>query len=72
MRITVQLFASFRNGRFPESTLEVRGAARVCDVVADLGLPACGILLVNDRHAGLDDVLSEGDALHLFPPVGGG
>lgn len=72
MRITVQLFASFRAGRFRESALEVRGGARVRDVVADLGLPACGILLVNERHAGLDDALGEGDTLHLFPPVGGG
>lgn len=72
MRITVKLFASFRTGRFQEKVLEVRGAARVREVVAELGLPAPGILLVNERHAGLDDVLREGDALHLLPPVGGG
>lgn len=73
MRITVRLFASFRAGRFREKVLEIQDEARVREVVADLGLPsACGILLVNDRHAALDDVLREGDALHLFPPVGGG
>jgi len=72
MQITVKLFASFRTGRFQEKVLEVRGGARAGEIVAELGLPAPGILLVNERHAGLDEALREGDALHLFPPVGGG
>jgi len=72
MRITVKLFASFRTGRFQEKVLDVRGGARAGEVVAELGLPAPGIVLVNERHAGLDDVLREGDAVQLFPPVGGG
>jgi sulfur-carrier protein len=74
MRITVKLFATFRNGRFKIEEQQ-RPEGTVCrGVVLDLGLTEeeIGIILVNGRHVTLDYLLKEGDTLSLFPLVGGG
>lgn len=73
MRITVKLFATFREGRFQEEVREYPPGARVVEVAAELGLAEKpSVIFVNNRHAELDQVLDEGDTLALFPPVGGG
>jgi sulfur-carrier protein len=72
--VTVKLFASFRAGRFDVKTADYPAGATVADVVDGLALPRAevGIILVNSRHAELDRPLAEGDALALFPLLGGG
>jgi len=73
MRVTVKLFATFREGRFVEEVREYAPAATVADVVSDLALEEkVAIIFLNNRHAGRDEPLSDGDTLALFPPVGGG
>jgi len=74
MKVTVKLFASFRDGRFK---VEERNypAGTVCRaVVAEVGLKEeeLGVVMVNGRHADLAQELREGDSLALFPLVGGG
>ena len=74
MRITVKLFATFRNGRFKVDQLELPEGTDCRSIVADLGLSEAeiGIILVNSRHASLDYALQDSDTLALFPLVGGG
>jgi sulfur-carrier protein len=74
MKITVKLFATFRMGRFQEEQRDYPECAIVRQVVADLGIEGgtLGIVLVNGRHASLDQVLIPGDTLSLFPLIGGG
>jgi molybdopterin converting factor small subunit len=74
MKITVKLFATFRNGRFKLAEQERPVGINCRTIVLGLGLTEAeiGIVLVNGRHATLDHVLHESDTLSLFPLVGGG
>jgi len=74
MEIEVRLFASFREGRFPQARMEVESGTTLAGVVEGLGihLPEVGILLVNGRHAAPEQKLEEGDSVALFPPIAGG
>lgn len=74
MRITVKLFATFRNGRFDVEVRDVAPGTTVSRIVEDIRLPEreIGIVLVNSRHVDLKRELSDGDTLALFPLVGGG
>ncbi len=74
IRVQVKLFATLREGRFAEKIMEVTAATNTGDVIRALGIPEKEVTLifVNGRHAELDDLLTEGDRLALFPPVGGG
>jgi molybdopterin synthase sulfur carrier subunit len=74
MRITVKLFASFREGRFVAEEMEFPFAVRAGEIVDRLGIPEHEVTLIfiNGRHGNVDSVLAEGDELALFPPVGGG
>lgn len=46
----------------------------VADLAVRLGLPVkeIKIVMINGRHAGMDDILSTDDRVGLFPAVGGG
>lgn len=79
MRIEIRLFATLAGfARNPAITddiyMEVEPDSRVIDVAERLNVPTEDIKLifVNGRHTDLHHVLSEGDRVGLFPPVGGG
>ena len=74
IKIIVKLFAMLRRGRFDQSVIEGDESMVVRHVVTMLNIPEkeAAILFINSRHAELDTVLHEGDALAIFPPVGGG
>jgi molybdopterin converting factor small subunit len=74
MKVTVKLFATFREGRFKVEDRDFLAGIDCRGIVAELGLrdEELGIVLVNSRHASLDQELREGDTLSLFPLVGGG
>ncbi|GFO57920.1 molybdopterin synthase sulfur carrier subunit [Geomonas silvestris] len=74
MRVTVKLFATFRNGRFKVEERELPEGTQCRQVVADLSLTddEIGIIMINGRHGMLDQELQPGDVLSLFPLVGGG
>ena len=74
MTVTVKLFATFRNGRFKVEEKDYPPGTRIGDVVKALGIEeqALGMVMLNSRHTPLDQELSDGDALSLFPLVGGG
>jgi sulfur-carrier protein len=74
MQVTVRLFAGFRINRFKEETRQYDAPVTVKQVIAELGIPEAevGIIFINGRNASIDQTLAEGDALSLFPLVGGG
>ena len=74
MQVTVKLFASFRLKWFKEEARNYPDGARVVDIVNDLDIPALelGIVLVNGRHASLNDRVQDGDVVSLMPHIGGG
>ncbi|MDS1029266.1 MoaD/ThiS family protein [Bacillota bacterium LX-D] len=74
MEVKVKLFATLREGRFKEKTMEIGQQSRVLDVIEKCGLPLeeVAISLVNGRDVDNDHELQNGDILALFPPVGGG
>jgi len=74
MKIIVNLFATFRVGRFKRQQRDYPDGITGQQVVADVGVSEedLGMVLVNGRHAPLKQVLSDGDSLSLFPLLGGG
>jgi sulfur-carrier protein len=74
MKLTVKLFATFRQGRFEVAELERPAGATVGSLADDLRIrrDEIGIVLVRGRHAGLDHQPAPGDTVSIFPLVGGG
>ncbi len=74
MKITVHLFATFRNGRFKQQEKDYSEGTTFRQVVADVGLREedLGMGLVNGIHASMGQELQEGDSLSLFPLLAGG
>jgi molybdopterin converting factor small subunit len=74
IQITVKLFATFRVGRFAETTRSYPPGTRITDIINELRIPEkeIGMIMLNSRHAEPDQELSNGDNLALFPLVGGG
>ena len=74
MKITVKLFATFRDGRDKIQVLELEPGKTPEYVIAILGIvkSEIAIFLVNGRDGKFDKQLLEGDLIALFPPVGGG
>jgi sulfur carrier protein len=74
VKITVKLFATFRDGRDKIQVLELEAGKTPEDVVAILGIEKSevAIMLVNGRDGQFDKPLIESDLIALFPPVGGG
>jgi molybdopterin converting factor small subunit len=74
MKITIKLFATFRDGRFKEEQREIPEGITLRQVVADVGIVEreIGMTLINGCHAPLDKVLSDGDNIFLFPMLTGG
>ena len=74
MRVTVKLFATFRDGRFKVEEREFPEGTCVLDVIQPLNIKPeeIAICLLNGKDAKESSVLSDGDTLAIFPPVGGG
>jgi len=74
MKITVKLFATLRDFGPEIEERDVPVDSTVESVINSLNLPEEIPLLtiVNGVHTDPQEMLSEGDVLALFPPVGGG
>jgi molybdopterin converting factor small subunit len=74
MKITVKLFAGFRDNRFKVAEKDYPETTTVNDVLNELGInvPELGVALINGRHVQKEQELTEGVTLSLFPKVGGG
>lgn len=74
MRVTVKLFATFRDGRFKVEERDLPEGSQVLDLLVPLRIlpEEIAICLVNGRNVDEKHVLRDGDTLAIFPPVGGG
>lgn len=74
MQIAVKLFATLRDSRFESAPIELPIGALVSDAIEAAGVPPkdAAVVFVNGRHAEPGRPLSPGDAVAIFPPVGGG
>ena len=74
MQVTIKLFAHFRNDRFIKEVRTIAPGTTVGAIVTELAIAEeeVGVILINGRHSNLEQPLTEGDILSLFPLVGGG
>lgn len=73
-RITVKLFAYFRDNRFKIEEREIGEETTVGDIVDSLGIDReeVGVLMINSRHTEFPVRPAAKDVLAIFPVVGGG
>jgi molybdopterin synthase sulfur carrier subunit len=74
MKITVKLFAYFRDNRFKIEEREIGESTTVGDIVDSLNIDReeVGVLMINSRHTTFDTLPIENDVLAVFPVIGGG
>jgi molybdopterin converting factor small subunit len=74
MQIIVKLFATYQVGRFKKELRHYPAGATAQTVIEELELKKdrLGSVLINGRVADLDQGLTDGDILALFPLVAGG
>jgi len=74
MKITVKLFAYFRDDRFKIREQEISEGTTVGEIVDSFNIDReeVGVLMTNSRHTEFKIALVEGDVLAIFPVVGGG
>lgn len=72
--VRISLHGVFRRNRFKSEVRQYAAGVSVREIVADLELPEhlLGIVIVNDVHAGTEDVLTDGDSLSFYPLLDGG
>jgi len=74
MRVTVKLFAFFRDGRFKEEGREYSTGTVVGDIVDELGIgrDEVGVVMINSLQRSLQSPIADGDVVAIFPMIGGG
>ncbi|MCD6534456.1 MAG: MoaD/ThiS family protein [Deltaproteobacteria bacterium] len=74
MRLTIKLFADFRQGRFAIRECEFCENRSVSQIMQELVIPPdeVGVLLCNGRHVDFERELVDGDTCSIFPKIGGG
>ncbi len=74
MKITVKLFAFFRDNRFKIREQEIGEGTTVGDIVDGLGIDRkeVGVLMLNSRHTEFAVRPAPDDILAIFPVIGGG
>ena len=74
MKLTVKLFANFRDGRFKEEPREYPDGTTIGAITDGLGIARAqvGALFVNGRHGEFDRAACADDIVAIFPIVGGG
>jgi molybdopterin converting factor small subunit len=74
MELEIKLFASLRKFNPELEQIEVDDGITVLELFEKAGIPASevAIVLVNGRHAKLDQPLQDGETVAAFPPIAGG
>ncbi len=74
MKLTIKLFAHFRDNRFVSEVQEYPDGTTIGEIVdrLDIDRDDIGITMINSKHCGFSDAPSEDDTLAIFPLVGGG
>ena len=74
MKLTVKLFAYFRDNRFVAEVQQYPEGTTVGEIVdrLDIDRDEVGITMINSKHTSFEDIPAEDDILAIFPMVGGG
>ena len=74
MKVTIKLFAYFRDSRFKIEDRDLKDGTTVGNIVDSLHIDRgeIGVTMINSRHTTLDTKLCETDILAIFPVIGGG
>lgn len=77
IRVKVKTYAELQKynpEKGEEFTVQLEEGSSLKRLMEFLGVPDHRVMLVfkNGRKAAEDDILAEGDAVHLYPVVGGG
>lgn len=74
MQIKVKLFATLRENREKERMMDIDEGTTPKEIIEGLNIlkEEAAIIMINGKHAKLDQVLGDNDILAIFPPVGGG
>jgi molybdopterin synthase sulfur carrier subunit len=75
MKVKIKFFATLReNGDKEADTVDMPVGATVRDLLEKhaIGLAEVGILIINNKDATFDQLLTAGDSVTIIPPIGGG
>ena len=74
MKVTIKLFAHFRESRFKVENRDLEKGTTVTDVLNSLGISSdeTGVVMLNSRHTTPETELADDDILAIFPLIGGG
>jgi sulfur carrier protein ThiS len=74
VKVTIKLFATFREGRFDVAQRECPPGTTLAGLVRELGITPeeVGVVLVGGRHAAFEHVAAAGETIAIFPLLGGG
>lgn len=74
VNVTIKLFATLRKDRFDSENREYPEGTALGQIIDRLAIPReqVSIIFVNNRHAGFDYLIKDGDTAAFFPPIGGG
>jgi molybdopterin synthase sulfur carrier subunit len=74
MELEIKLFASLRKFNPELERIEVDDGITILELFDKVGIPPSevAIVLVNGRHAKLDQPLHDGETVAAFPPIAGG
>jgi molybdopterin converting factor small subunit len=74
VKVTIKLFAHFRESRFKVENRDLEKGTTVTDVLNSLGISSdeTGVVMLNSRHTTPETELADDDILAIFPLIGGG
>ena len=74
MELEIKLFANLRKFNPQLDRIELDEGTTVLELLERAGIPASkvAIVLVDGRHAKLDQPLHDGETVAVFPPIAGG
>ena len=74
MELDIKLFASLRKFNPLLDKINLDDGTTVLELLERAGIPPSevAIVLVDGRHAKLDQLLHDGETVEVFPPIAGG
>ncbi len=74
MKITVKLFAYFRDNRFIKQEQDLPDGKSVRHIInsLEIDIEEVGVTMTNSRHCQFDQEIQVGDQVAIFPAIGGG
>ena len=74
MQIEVRLIGALRIERFKQQVTDYPQGTTIANIAQTLDIPqkSHGLVLINGRHAQIDDIPKDGDSVTILPILSGG